>query len=75
METKISNSLFLCDVEDGLLYELPKQKQGKLLKKFPTWYDYGADDNELSEVLEYFKQHGRVVASTRTKNLFAGFTA
>lgn len=68
-------SFYLCDVEDGCLYELKKSKHGKLLKKHPFWYDYDLESDNLKDVLLYFKTHGNVVANTRSKTLFVGFTA
>lgn len=72
-----TDKAYFVDVELGKLYELSKAKKQLLEKKHPNWYDYDLDknENELYEVNNFFKQHGKVFASYQYKNLFAGFVA
>ncbi len=67
--------LFFYDVEDGVLYELKKSKQKNLLQAHPNWHTYDFESNELTQVLDYFKANGKVIASTRERNVFVGYTA
>lgn len=72
-----TDKAYFVDVEFGRLYQLSAAKRKQLEKKHPNWFDYDLDknENELYEVNNFFKEHGKLFASYQNKNLFAGFVA
>lgn len=73
----MENKAYFVDVELGVLYQLSKAHKLRLEKKHPNWFDYDLDKtpDEVSEVLDFFKENGKVLGSAKNNNLFAGFVA
>jgi len=67
---------YFVDTLPESVYELSASNRKKLEKKHPEWHSYNVYDNtdELNEVYEFFKKHGKVLANHTTKNLFVGLT-
>lgn len=58
------------------LYELSSSKRKQLDKRFPKWTEFDCEKNydELNEVYEFFKKHGKLVGHPRFNNVFIGLT-
>lgn len=58
------------------LYELSSGKTKQLEKKHPNWVDFDCEKNleELCEVYEFFKEHGKLLGHPQFKNIFVGLT-
>lgn len=67
---------YFVDNETYELYELSASKRKKLEKSHPQWTRYDLDKNtkELEEVYVFFKQHGRLLAHPKFRNVFVGLT-
>jgi hypothetical protein len=67
---------YFVDNETYELYELSASKRKQLEKKHPKWvyYDCERNTNDLNEVLEFFRAHGKLLAHQSWRNVFVGLT-
>jgi DNA modification methylase len=65
---------YFVDNETEEVYELSFKKKQQLEKKHPYWFDYNSDFNyqQLLEVVDFFKKHGKLVACRHYYNVFVG---
>lgn len=56
------------------LYELSLSKRRKLEKLYPKWrlFDYDKNYEELNEVYNFFKKHGKLLGHPKFNNIFVG---
>jgi hypothetical protein len=59
------------------LYELSLSKRKQLEKRFPKWTEFDCEKNynELNEVYNFFRKHGKLLAHPKFNNVFVGLTA
>lgn len=67
---------YFVDNNTDYVYELSASKRKQLEKKHPNWYDYSCEKNyeELNDVFDYFKSHGKLVSCPRWRNAFVGLS-
>jgi hypothetical protein len=67
---------YFVDNETEEVYELSFKKRQQLERKHPYWFDYNCDLHyeQLSEVSDFFKEHGKLVACSHYYNVFVGLT-
>lgn len=60
--------------ETNEVYELSISKTKQLNKLYPKWTDFNCEDNylDLSNVYEFFKHNGKLLAHPHFKNVFIG---
>jgi hypothetical protein len=58
------------------LYELSSNKRKQLEKLYPEWTEFDCEKNydELNEVYEFFKNHGKLLGHPKFNNVFVGLT-
>jgi hypothetical protein len=58
------------------LYELSSSKRKQLEKLYPKWNQLDCEKNydELNEVYEFFKKHGKLLGHPKFNNVFVGLT-
>jgi hypothetical protein len=66
-------NLYLFDAFPGKLYVLDLKNSKELLKLHPGWAAYDSEDDRLSDVKNFFRTRGKVVASQTAKNLLATY--
>lgn len=60
--------------ETNEVYELSISKTKQLNKLYPKWTAFNCEDNylDLSNVYEFFKQNGKLLAHPHFENVFIG---
>jgi len=69
------NKAYFLDSETDLLIELSAAKRKQLEKIHPDWVTYTVDDDELQDVFEFFKVHGKIIAHPKFRNISCGITS
>jgi len=67
---------YFVDNETYDLYELSTSKRKQLEKNHPEWFNYNCEKNAeaLTEVEDFFKKNGKLLARQLWKNVFVGLT-
>lgn len=71
-----NQSAYFVDADQESVWVLSFSKRKQLEKKHPKWSGYNCEKNyeDLNEVYEFFKAHGKLVAGLVDSNLFVGLT-
>ena len=73
---KQAKKAYFVNSEADELYELSSRERRKLEKLYPKWLEMDCEKNyqELNEVYDFFKKHGKLLANPLFNNIFVGLT-